>query len=379
MMLRAKLFKLKTRAFWFEGGRDGAPNERGRVVAPPEGGVKEVRVAIFGFGGVGRELARLLAYRGGEVERRYGVRFLIVAVADSRGAAVKPEGFTGYELLKLVEAPRGGVSSTPWGRSGWGVIEVYGETLPDIHVEATPSDYSTGEPGLSHAFKALREGAHFVTANKAPLALRFWELVEEAFRRGVYLGYKATVMAGTPLVSLLRGLRGYRVRRVEGVLNATTNYILTLMEDRLVDLSDALRTAIDEGVAEPDPRLDLEGWDAAAKIVIVANTLGIKVSLGEVRREPLKASLKDVISAARRGSRLKYLAVLEGEAGRAWVGPAEVPRDSVLGMARGVLNAVRIDVGVNVISLSGKGGGVEVTAHALLSDMLEAVRGWVPP
>ena len=300
-------------------------------------------------------------------------------MADSRGAAVKPEGFTGYELLKLVETPRGGVSNTPWGRSGWGATEVYDEIVPDIHVEVTPSDYSTGEPGLSHAFKALREGVHFVTANKAPLALKFWEIMEEASKKDVYVGYKATVMAGTPLISMLRGLRGYRVRRVEGVLNATTNYILTLMEDKLIDLGDAVRMAVEEGVAEPDPRLDVEGWDAAAKIVIVANTLGIRLGLEEVHREPLRASLRDVVSAAKRGSRLKYLAVLEGEAGKAWVGPAEVPRGSVLGMAKGVLNAVRIDVGVNVISLSGKGGGVEVTAHALLSDMLEAVRGWLPP
>ena len=359
--------------------RDEAPNERSGVVSPLRGGVRSVRVAVFGFGGVGRELARLLAFRGGEIERRYGIRFLVVAVADSRGAAVKPEGFTGYELLKLVEAHRGGVSNTPWGRSGWSINEVYDEIVPDIHVEATPPDYSTGEPGLSHAFKAVRKGAHFVTANKAPLALKFWEIMEEASKNDVYVGYKATVMAGTPLVSMLRGLRGYSIRRVEGILNATTNYILSLMEDKLVDLSDAVRIAVNDGVAEPDPRLDLEGWDAAAKIVIIANTLGIRLGLSDVNREPLNASLKDVISAARRGFRLKYLAVLEGDGGGAWVGPGEVPRESFLGMARGVLNAVRIDVGVNVISLSGKGGGVEVTAHALLSDMLEAVRGWLPP
>lgn len=333
----------------------------------------------MGFGGVGRELARLIALRAGEVERFYGVRVRVVAVVDSRGAAVCPRGFERYELLRLAETPRSAAASGPCGRPGAGVDEVYSEAAPSIHVEATPPNYETGEPGLGHAFKALREGASFVTANKAPLALRFWDLVGEAAARGLYLGYKATVMAGTPLVSLLRGLRGYDLQAFEGVLNATTNYILTLMHERLVSMDEALEAAVLEGVAEPDPRVDLEGWDPAAKLVIAVNTLGYRLSLGDVSREPLRVGLEEVLAASRRGSVLRYVAEFRPREGLAAVRVREVGADSFLAQARGTFNAVRVDVGVNEIRLAGRGGGVDVTAHALLNDVIEAVRGWMPP
>ncbi len=376
---------------WGPGDAD-APNERivggssppspaSGLLGPvePAGGSLEARVAIVGFGGVGRELARLVALKSEAVERLHGVRVRVVAVVDSRGAAICPRGFEGYELLKLAETPRSGVSSGPCGRPGAGVDEVYSEAQPTIHVEATPSDYETGEPGLGHAFRALREGAHFVTANKAPLALRFWDIIGEASSRGLYVGYKATVMAGTPLVSLLRGLRGYEIQAFEGILNATTNYILTLMHERLVSLEEALETAKAEGIAEPDPSLDMEGWDPAAKLVIALNTLGYRLTLRDVAREPLKASLENVVSAIRRGRVLKYIARYRPRDGRAEVRLAEVGADSFLAQARGTMNAVRVNVGVNEVRLAGRGGGVDVTAHALLSDILEAVRGWVPP
>ncbi len=373
-------------------GDADAPNERivggphsspsaSRLPAPPggHGGSLGARVAIVGFGGVGRELARLIALKAGDVERLYGVRVRVVAVVDSRGAAICPRGFEGYELLKLAETPRSSVSSGPCGRPGAGVEDVYAEAKPEIHVEATPSDYESGEPGVSHAFKALGEGASFVTANKAPLALRFWDIIGEAAARGLYVGYKATVMAGTPLISLLRGLRGYELHAFEGILNATTNYILTLMHERLLTMDEALETAKAEGVAEPDPSLDLDGWDPAAKLVIAVNTLGYRLTLREVYREPLRARLEDVISASRRGRVLKYIARFRPRDGRAEVRLAEVGGDSFLAQAKGTVNAVRVDVGVNEVRLAGRGGGVDVTAHALLSDILEAARGWVPP
>lgn len=340
---------------------------------------RAVSVLISGFGSVGREFARLLAVRRDDILRRYSVEFKVVAVLDSRGAAVNPRGFSSYDLLKLSETPRSRVSVFPGGRSGLTVADVYEELVPDIHVEVTPSNYETGEPGLSHARLALGSGASLVTANKAPLVKAFQELVEQASRKGLYLGYKATVMAGTPLVSLLRGLRGYEVEVLEGVLNATTNYVLSLMHDELVDLGEALERAKIEGVSEPDPRLDIEGWDAAAKLVIIANTLGYRLQLSDVERKPLNVSLSRVLRALRRGMAVKYVARLEPGSGRALVEPVEVPRDSVLGRIWGTMNAVRIGLGVNEIHLTGKGGGAPVTAYALLSDLLEAVKGWVPP
>jgi homoserine dehydrogenase len=301
---------------------------------------------LYGFGGVGRTFVDVVLSRS---------ELKISAVFDSRGGVVKCGGFERPEIEALLRAPRGGVS-----RSGVGKPASLEEAFrcAEILVDVSPPNYVDGEPALSVYRSALGAGLSIVTANKAPLALRFAEFEG----RPVY--YKATVMAGTPVVDLALGLRGQKALRIRGILNGTTNYILSRVDLDGLSFAEALEEAKAKGYVEPDPAIDLEGVDAAAKLVILANTLGARLSLGQVRREPLRHL----------GPRTKYVAEADLEAGTARVAPVQLKPDDPLLLARYTTNAVEITTEVNEVRVYGKGAGRLETSLALLNDVLRAAR-----
>jgi homoserine dehydrogenase len=301
-------------------------------------------VLLFGFGGVGRTYAELLYER---------TDLRIAAVFDSRGGACSKDGFTRSEIRRLLEAPRGGVAT-----SGVGRAVTPDEALDFCHVvvDVSPPNYETGEPSLTLYRKALSRGLAVVTANKAPLALAFSEIA------GKRLYYKATVMAGTPLVDLLKGLPPQTVLRVRGILNGSTNYILTRVYKDGVPFEAALEEARRLGVLEPDPRLDLEGVDAAAKLVIIAGTAGMPLRLADVTRKPL----------APLGPVTRYVALADLVERRASVEPVRLSPDDPLHVDY-TMNAVEITTDANAIIVKGKGAGRLETAYALLNDTLRAV------
>jgi len=331
-----------------------------------------VRVAISGFGNVGRALARVLASKSEYIRGKFDVEVSVVGVVDSRGAAVNTEGFAKFELLKLTEMPRSGVSLfKPYGVESADLNYVLEKAKPDIVVEVTPPNYDTGEPGLTNILSSLKAGAHVVTANKAPLALRFDEVMGEARRRGLEVRFRATVMGGTPFIDTLMSIRSAKIERVEGVFNATTNFILTEMEDKVVDFYEALRYAQLIGVAEPDPSLDIDGIDPAAKIVIVSNLIGRPLKLRDVRRVSLRTvSLSDILQAVRRGHTVRYVAFVDAVKGEAAVEPREVPSNCVLALARGIMNVARVVLDTGELVFMGRGGGPVETAHSILDDIV---------
>jgi len=298
-------------------------------------------ILLFGFGGVGRTLAQQIYQR---------TRLKIVAVFDSSGGVYKRGGFTREEVEKLASLPRGFLSNAPVGEK----VDIdHALDEAEIVVDVSPPNYETGEPAYTLYKKTLRKGKAVVTANKAPLALHFDEL-----RDGVY--YKATVMAGTPLVDLLKGLEPQRVESFMGILNGSTNYILTRVYKDGASFEAALEEARTKGILEPDPRLDLEGIDAAAKLVIVANTLGVSLKLGQVAREPLTPM----------GPVTKYIAYLDVDAQRGEVKPVRLDPVHPLANVDYTLNAAYIKTEVNDIYLVGKGAGRLETSLALLNDIL---------
>jgi len=333
-----------------------------------------MRVVISGFGTVGRSLVELMLERG--ALRRLSV----VAVVDSRGAALSERGLSERALRELLRAPRGGVSSHPeHGQPGVGTVSVLREVEADALVELTPSDYNSGEPGLGHTLEAIERGVDVVLANKSPIALMGLELLERARERGVRVLYRATVMGGTPLVPLVSSLRG-SVRRIYGVLNATTNYVLTLVHELGLPFADALRRAQGEGVAEADPSLDVDGLDPAAKLAILACTLGVDMRVGDVERESLRsAPLEEAAERRRAGLVPKYVARLELSDGgaRASVRLEYVRADDPLAGVRGLYNGVYVETGENRIFISGLGAGGRPTAEAVLEDLL-SLAGWWP-
>ncbi len=340
--------------------------------------MRAVRIAVIGFGRVGRRLVSLLGQ--GALER-YGVKAQLVLVADSRGYAYNPRGFSRSQLDELLSVPRGGVSQTSCGRPGR-VEDVLGEVEADVVVDVAASRHDTGEPGLSWARISLERGIPFVTADKPPLAHALHKLVELAVERGAWLYYKATVMAGTPLIDLLQyGLAGRRVLRVYGVLNGTTNYVLGLAEQGY-ELSEAVEKAIEAGYAEPDPTADLQGWDLAAKAAILAQTLGCETTSRDVEVQGVvdeEAAARARV-LARQGKRLKYIAYVDARSCKASVQLHEVGPGGPLYYVDGAENAVVIEMeDGSRIAIKGPGAGVEVTAWTLVSDILHAAAGVKPP
>ena len=335
---------------------------------------RRVSIGLAGFGNVGRAFARMLAEKRGELAERYGFEPVIVFIADSRGVLM-PRGGVDWSLLgEALNAPRGGVSGLEGGRPGATVEEALEERCIDVLVDTTPSRYESPETAAGWYRRVLGGGGVVVTADKAPLATGCSSLLQGSWGRRLY--YKATVMAGTPLLDMLRwGMAGRRVERVTGILNGTTNYMLGLAEQGL-GFEEALRRAQEEGYAEPDPSSDLEGLDLAAKAAIVSCTLGRPLTVWDVERrgrvdgEAFRAARE----ALERGERLKYVAVVEPPAGRAFVDLVAVPRDSPLYRVDGAMNAALVEPAEAApVTVMGPGAGREATAASLVSDLVEAV------
>lgn len=301
----------------------------------------------------------------------------VVALIDSRGAVINSNGFTPDDLVRLLNVPRGGLSRYPkYGLPNLNTKSVVREVEADVLVELTPSNYETGEPGVSNVLEAIRLGLNVVLANKSPIALLGLSLLIRAKEAGVQLLYRATVMGGTPLIPLIKSIRN-SVKRVYGVLNATTNYILTSMYEHEESFEQALKRAQERGIAEADPRLDIDGFDPAAKLSILACTLGHDLRIGNVIRESMRViKLEDVISKKRENKVPKYMARLEVNESNvnASVKVEYISNNDFLSKVKDYYNGVYIETINNKIFLMGIGAGGKATAESVLEDILSITR-----
>lgn len=318
-----------------------------------------MRVILVGFGNLGRGLAKALLRRG-------DVR--VVAVVDERGAVVSEKG---VELERLIATAEREGSVAPLGEEGIKATEVIREVEADVVVEMTPTNIQTGEPGLSHIKTALEAGKHVVTSNKGPLVVAFWELMELAKKRGLQLKYSATVGGAIPVISLAKRLStGDRIVAIRGVLNGTTNYILTRMEKEGLPMDVIIREAQELGIAEKDPSLDINGVDTACKLVILANSiLERRVRLSDVKICGISRITPEALKLAKEAG---YTIRLVGSAEKDLrVEPSLVPLDHPLAVS-GTLNAVCFELELaREITITGFGAGPRETSSALLSDLLE--------
>ena len=283
---------------------------------------REVRFLLIGVGNVGRRFLELVLDKA-ETLRRLGLVLIPVGVADSSGMALNAEGLDPRRILALKAAGQGVADYPGWGRRGVGPLQMVFSAVtpgagPGLFIDASPANLEDGQPGLGCIEAALGAGLHVVTANKAPLVLAYPRLRALAREHGVRLGFDATVAGGLPAVNLgQRDLAVADVQRLEGVLNLTTNYILTRMADDALSYAEALAHAQAAGHAETDPRLDVEGWDAANKLVILAHSvLGQPVTLDDVEVEGILGVTPEMLRrAAAQGRRVKLLAVARREDG----------------------------------------------------------------
>jgi homoserine dehydrogenase len=336
------------------------------------------RLAIIGFGSAGQGLARILRDRGPWLREARGADIQIVGVATrSRGAVHNPAGMDPALLLTIIERD-GHLRNHPAAVS-WDADELIAQSGADVLVEVSPTNFATGEPATGYIRAAIARGMHIVTANKGPVALHFAELTEAAAAAGLSFGFEGTVMSGTPSLRLCwSDLVGGEVRELHGIVNGTTNYILTEME-RGRDYADVLAEAQRLGYAEADPSGDVDGHDAAGKAVILANVLmGATLTPDDVDRAGITGLSREmVVSAAGAGERWKLIARIwrDGDGVHASVQPTRLPATHPLASVSGATNALSISVEpLGEVTIIGPGAGSVPTGFALLSDILKIAK-----
>ncbi len=327
-----------------------------------------MRVALLGLGVVGKALLREIFSRGHELKKRYGLNLKGVGVSDSKNAIYNEDGLDLNDILRLKEEGR--LSDHPNKSSVEELIR--GEA--DVLVELTPTNLKDGMPAIKYIKDALSEGKHVITANKGPLALEMPALMELADYNGVHLLFSGSVGGGTPFIRFMeRCLLGERIVRIRGVINGTTNYILTKMEEGY-SLNAALSEAQRLGYAEADPSMDVDGWDSAAKLVILSNVaFQSGITIKDIEISGIRdISLEDVQGAL--AKKRTYKLVAYGDGDLHYVRLEQIDLDSPLNV-RGALNSLEIEAELSGRhTLIGKGAGGRETAAAILRDMVELKR-----
>ena len=332
-------------------------------------------IGLIGFGNVGQGFVRILARKGEELRKRYNFNFRIVGISDpAKGCVYDPSGLDVKKLIELIDR-YGNIWNYPGGKKDIDSLFLCRSPDIDIIIEVTPTNIETGEPGLTHIREALTHRKHVVTSNKGPIALAYPELRELARRYGVYLRFEGTVLSGTPAINLaLEAMAGIDIRSVRGIVNGTTNFILTKMEEGMT-YEEALKEAQRLGYAEADPTMDVEGWDAAIKTVIIANVImNTPITIKDVEREGItKITRDEVLRAKEEGYRIKLIAevVKEGGKVKASVKPRKIPLTHPLANVMGVTNALTFETDhLGEVTIIGPGAGRIETGQAILSDIL---------
>ncbi|MCS7120104.1 MAG: homoserine dehydrogenase [Candidatus Bathyarchaeota archaeon] len=323
---------------------------------------------IIGYGFIGKELVKAI-YDKIEVIRGLDRNFRIVGVSTSRGYVFDEKGLDIKKLCGLKDISEYGDNYRP-GRSS---IELIERSNAGLMVEATPTNIKDGEPAVTFIRCALKKGISVVTPNKGPLVVAFKELEALAAKNDCEFLYEATVAGAIPIFSLVREcLAGDGVIRISGILNGTTNYILSKMHFEETSFSLALKEAQERGITERDPSYDIDGIDAACKVVILANALMNKEARFEdVERVGIRGITQEAIALAKKSNfAIKLVGTIEKNLE---VAPKLVPINHPL-CVHGTLNAVHIETDLaREITLIGHGAGKE-TVSAVLNDILTVLR-----
>jgi homoserine dehydrogenase len=341
-----------------------------------------LELVLIGFGNVGRRFVRLLDERADDLARHHDFAVRIVGIATrSHGQAYNGAGLDGSALAAAVEAGdvlgRGG-STTSFLRRVLAAHRSAARERRLVVVETTTLDIKRGQPATQHVRDALARGAHVTSANKGPAAFAYHALASAARRAKRSFFFESAVLDGVPLFNLRRAaLPAVKISGFQGVVNSTTNYILTALEQGTT-FGDALAAMQRAGIAEADPTLDVDGWDAAAKTAVLANALmGARLTPHAVEREAVTAdALERTIAARAAGRRLKLVASAEKAGGvvRGRVRLTELPESDLLARLEGQQNAIILQTDLlGEIAIVQLGGGLTQTAYGLLADLV-AVR-----
>jgi homoserine dehydrogenase len=330
------------------------------------------RIALVGFGTVGQGLAEILLEKREELKIRYGYEFDIVGISDiAWGTAYNPGGLDIGVMLAAAKEKKKFTRDL----KDWDALTMIKESNATVVCELAYTNLKTGEPAISHCKAAFAAGKHIVTSNKGPAALAYRELKNLAKKKGVQFKIEGTVMSGTPVLNLTEGpLAGCQIKAARGILNGTTNYILTQMEAGMA-YEDALKKAQELGYAEADPTGDVEGYDARGKVAILANVvMNTPLKIEDVSCKGItQITLKDIDKARKAGSRWKLIGTVkkEGDKITAAVAPEMLPLTHPLAGVMGTTNAIAFTTDLlGEVSIVGPGAGRTETGFSILTDLL---------
>ncbi|NTU64152.1 MAG: homoserine dehydrogenase [Chloroflexi bacterium] len=335
----------------------------------------ELKLCFMGLGSVGRELIQLIDRKRDDVRAQYDLSFKIVGIATGRhGILIDPSG------IDHTYALNGEWTDRVWPSTEENRLRMIRECGADALVEMSPINRATGRPALDYLELALGLGMHAISANKGPIVHGYRHLSALAKRQGKAFLFESTVMDGFPLLNLYREcLPATRVLSFRGVLNSTTNLILTLMEEgRTFD--EAVQHAQSIGIAETDPGNDIDGWDSSVKVCVLSNVLlGADIRPEDVKRTGIRGITIEMIKEAqlaRRKWRLVCTAEwVEGQLA-AQVAPEEVPANDPLFRLYGTTSAIQLKTDtLNQLTLLETAPTPAQTAFGVLADLISAARG----
>jgi homoserine dehydrogenase len=329
-----------------------------------------LRLILLGFGVVGQSFVKLLLSHSTDLYNDYGIKPKVVACADHKGIVSCNPGLDLDRLLNVKKKKRSVIqygSNTDTS----GILDVIENIDAEVVIELTPTNITNGEPGKTHIIAAMKSGKNVITVNKGPLALEFPSLMELAEYNRIAFKFSGTVGGGTPILEFAkRCLRGDRIISFEGILNGTTNYILSKMYEGL-SFTQALRDASEKGYAEKDSTLDIDGYDAVAKLVIASNlVMNMKSTMSDVVRTGIRdVQPTRVMNERKKGNAIKLIASCDGK--NLVVKPKPVSiKDPIC--VDGILNAVTFTCQHSgQQTIIGKGAGGMETASSILRDLID--------
>ncbi|WP_100010276.1 homoserine dehydrogenase [Lentibacillus sediminis] len=336
-------------------------------------------IAMIGFGGVGQAFAEIIAERNAKLQADYGMESNIVAVADLHKGSVYDKNGLDIEVLLDCVQRDGTVETYPDGADvvkGLSSLETIETTSADVIMEVTFTDVTTGEPAMTHCKRAFASKKSVITTNKGPVALAYRELTELAEAHGVFFGFEGTVMSGTPALRMPKEtLAGNEITEISGILNGTTNYILTEME-KGTSYEDALAAAKENGYAEADPTNDVEGYDVRYKVAILASCLmGVPLDSADIACEGISGLTADDVQAALdQQEKLRLIGKVKRQPDgsvKTSVQPERLKADHPLAGVSGATNAIlyKCDL-LGPVMLTGAGAGRKETGFSLLIDYI---------
>ena len=341
------------------------------------------RILLAGFGNVGREFARLILERRSELAKVHGLDATVIAILTGRHGSV--ERTQGIDLRKALRLADAGASLESCGRGVRGPSADYiRRARADVVIEITPLRIAPRQIGVDHILAALSSGKHVITANKGPVAYHYQRLLALARKHGLGFRYEGTVMDGAPVFNLFQEtLRGIRILSFEGILNSTSNLILSMMEAGRT-YEEGVRSARKMGFLETDPAMDLDGWDATVKACLLANVLmGGRLRPERVPREGIASLTSERIEKAKAaGKRTKLIARgwRTGRIVQAAVSLEAVAANHPLFSVDGTSSSlvVRTDM-LKELQIIERHPALRQTAYALYSDLLAIHEGRLSP